>query len=427
MLATMRQRNFALLWVGGLISLAGDWMLNIALAAHVFELTGSALASGLMGAARVIPRLVLGSFAGVLVDRWDRRRTLVISNLLLAASLLPLLLARSVEWLWLVYLVAVAQSCLGQLVGPAENALLPQLVGPELLVSANAMNALNNNLARLIGPALGGLAAAALGLGWVAMADSATFLVAALLIAGIRLPPLPRAAGPPARVGLAAAAARLREEWMAGLRLVAARRRLAALFGLAALMSLGEGVMSALFVPFVVESIGGGAPNLGWLMSAQAIGGLLGGAAVAQYGARVRPLRLFGPSALLFGLIDLAIFNVPAIVPGLLPPLLLFILVGLPAAAMGASMMTLLQESAEDAYRGRVFGAFGAMSALLTLLGLVLGGALGDRVAIVPIINVQGYVHVLVGLLAGPLLAAETWRQEPATQRRSEENAGPPR
>ena len=90
MITTLRQRNFALLWFGGLISLAGDWMLNIALAAHVYALTGSALASGLMGAARVVPSLLLGSFAGIFVDRWDRRRTLVACNLLLAASLLPL-------------------------------------------------------------------------------------------------------------------------------------------------------------------------------------------------------------------------------------------------------------------------------------------------------------------------------------------------
>lgn len=405
MLATLRRRNFALLWFGGLISLAGDWMLSIALAAHVYTLTGSALASGLMGVARVAPRLALGSFAGVFVDRWDLRRTLVVSNLLLAASLLPLLLARSAEWLWLIFLVAFVQSCLSLLVAPAENALLPQLVGAEQLVSANALNALNNNLARLIGPALGGLAAGAFGLGWVALADSATFLAAAVLIAAIRLPTAPGGDGPAARDGLGAAAAGLWRDWRSGLRLVAMERRLAALFGLGALMALGEGVMSALFTPFVVQVVGGGAPALGWLMSAQAVGGLLGGVVVAQLGARLSPLRLFGPSAVLFGTIDLAIFVAPTLLPGLLVPLLLFILVGVPAVAMGSSMLTLLQEAADEAYRGRVFGSFGAMVALLTLLGLLLGGAGGDRVGIVPVICLQGYLHVLAGVLAWPLLS----------------------
>lgn len=164
---------------------------------------------------------------------------------------------------------------------------------------------------------------------------------------------------------------------------------------------------AATFAVVLVDEgpVGGGAPALGWLMSAQAVGGLLGGVVVAQLGARLSPLRLFGPSAVLFGTIDLVIFVAPTLLPGLIVPLLLFILVGVPAVAMGSSMLTLLQAAADEAYRGRVFGSFGAMVALLTLLGLLLGGALGDRVGVVPVICLQGYLHVLVGVLAWPLLS----------------------
>jgi hypothetical protein len=154
-------------------------------------------------------------------------------------------------------------------------------------------------------------------------------------------------------------------DWLSGLRLVAANRRLAVLF---------------------------------WL------------------GARLSPLRLFGPSAMLFGATDLAIFVAPTLLPGLLAPLLLFILVGLPAVAMGSSMLTLLQETADETYRGRVFGSFGAMVALLTLLELRLGGALGERIGVVPVICLQGYLHVLVGVLAGPLLSG-TSASVPASKR----------
>src|SRR5690606_20101757 len=108
---------------------------------------------------------------------------MMVVNLLLAASILPLLLVRSPEWLWLIYLVSAAQSTLGQFFGPAENAMLPLLSKPELLVSANALNALNNNLARLIGPAVGGLVAPLLGLDGVVAFDVITYLAAALLTA----------------------------------------------------------------------------------------------------------------------------------------------------------------------------------------------------------------------------------------------------
>ena len=106
MLAVLRQRNFALLWFGGLISMTGDWVLFIGLPIYIYQLSGSALATSLMFMAQIVPRILLGSLAGVFVDRWDRRQILVVTNLLLALGLLPLMLVRSVEWLWLVYVIA---------------------------------------------------------------------------------------------------------------------------------------------------------------------------------------------------------------------------------------------------------------------------------------------------------------------------------
>lgn len=408
MIATLRARNFALLWWGGLISLTGDWMLRTALPFYVYDLTGSALATSVMFMVGTVPSLLLGPVAGVFVDRWDRRRTLVVSNLLLALTLTPLLLVRAADWLWLVYTVALVQSTLVRFVVPAENALLPLLVSEEQRLSANALNALNNNLARLVGPALGGLAVASLGLGGVALLDAASFLAAAGMVAAIRTGEEPKA---PSLAEPGSAARKVWAELVTGVSLIRRDRTLTALFALTALMSFGEGVMAALFVPFVARVVGGSALELGWLMSAQAVGGILGGVAIAQLGARARPELLLGPSAVLFGLIDLAIFNAPTLIPGVLTPLVLFVLVGLPAAALGASMTTILQTIVADRYRGRVFAALGTLSALLVLAGLGIGGVGGDRIGIVPVLNIQGYVHVLAGLLAPYLLGMQVTGQ----------------
>ncbi|HEX5691379.1 MAG TPA: MFS transporter, partial [Roseiflexaceae bacterium] len=113
MFATLRQRNFLLLWLGGLISFAGDWVLIIALPVFVYDMTGSALATGAMFMAQTLPRLLFSSLAGVFVDRWDRKRTLVITNLVQAAVLPLLLLVHSPSQLWLLYLVAFGQTALG--------------------------------------------------------------------------------------------------------------------------------------------------------------------------------------------------------------------------------------------------------------------------------------------------------------------------
>ena len=402
MLAVLRQRNFGLLWFGGLISLTGDWMLRIALPAYVFELTQSTLATGAMFIAGTLPSLLLGSVAGVFVDRWDRQRTMVILNLLHAVGLLPLLLVRSTDLLWLVYMVAFAQSVLTQFFDPAENALLPNLVGEENLFSANSLNALNNNLARLIGPTLGGAVAIGLGLPWVVLIDAGSFLTAALLIGLIRQPK--RAATATSQPVSALSFMAIWRDLLAGLQLILRERLVTILFAIAAITAVGEGVISVLFIPFVTRVLGGEALELGWLMSAQAIGGLLGGVIIARLGTRIKPRALLGLSSIVFGLIDLAIFNYPAFFPGIAIALVLFVMVGLPSAAFGASYSTLLQSIVEDEYRGRIFGALNTTFALLMLGGMGLASVAGDVLGIVPVINIQGYGYVLAGVLALALL-----------------------
>ncbi len=109
MIATMRQRNFALLWFGGIISMTGDMVLYVALPYYVYSLTGSVLSTGLMFVVETLPSILLGSLAGVFVDRWDRKRTMIVTNILQGLCLLLLLLVKSVERLWIVYLVSFVE------------------------------------------------------------------------------------------------------------------------------------------------------------------------------------------------------------------------------------------------------------------------------------------------------------------------------
>jgi MFS family permease len=402
MIAVLRQRNFALLWFGGLISMAGDWVLRIGLPLYIYQLTGSTLATGIMFMAGMLPSLLLGSVAGVFVDRWDRKRTMVIANGLLAVSLLPLLAVRSAEWVWLAYIAAFAQSCIAQFFDPAESAMLPLLVGEEHLPTANALNALNNNLARLIGPAIGGVVLAVGGLTGVALVDAASFLLAAGMIALIR------ADGRAVRVEAPAAPADTNtpwlavwREWVEGLRIVVRTRTVAVIFLLLAITSLGEGVISVLFAPFVSKVLGGGGTEFGAIASAQAVGGLIGGALIGEVARRVRPGRLIGVCGILFGLIDLAIFNYPVFGVALI----LMVLVGLPGVGFSTGVTTLLQTSTANQYLGRVFGALGTTSSLLALIGASLASVLGDQIGIVPVLNLQGGGYVLAGSLALVLLA----------------------
>src|SRR5688572_25432156 len=103
MLILLSQRNFALLWAGQLISSLGDWLLWIALPFYVYERTGSALATGATFIAQTLPPILFGSLAGIFVDRWDRKQTMVIADLARFLVILLLLLVYFLDWLWLLY------------------------------------------------------------------------------------------------------------------------------------------------------------------------------------------------------------------------------------------------------------------------------------------------------------------------------------
>ena len=186
MFSLLRRRDFALVWTASLISATGDWVLLIGLPIYVYQLTGSTLATSAMFVAELVPQIAFGSVAGVFVDRWDRRRTMVIANLILTVAILPLVFVRSADDVWIVYLVAFTESLVARFLRPAEGAMLPRLVDKNDLVAANALASFASNASRLVGPTLGGVIAGIYGLTAVAGFDSATFAIAAALVALVR-------------------------------------------------------------------------------------------------------------------------------------------------------------------------------------------------------------------------------------------------
>ncbi len=408
MLAVLRQRDFALLWFGGLVSLTGDWVLITALPFFLYERTGSALATSAWLTAYLVPSVLLGSVAGVFVDRWDRRRTMIACGLARGVLLLLLLLVDGEDRLWLAYAVAALEATLTAFFGPAENALLPTLVGEEHLAPANALNALNNNLARLIGPPLGGTLVGLAGLPAVVLVDSASYFIGAALIAAMAARPA-RAGGlvaPAARAGATWDA--VRRDWREGLGLIRRARLVAVVFAVVGVSTFADSMNSALLVPFVDTVLRAGAQGFGWLLTVQAVGGLLASAVIGRAGRALSPARLLTLSCLGTGLMSLVLVTFPSLALALV----FSAIGGVPAVGYQVGTQTLLQRGVADAYRGRVFGALDTTNALLRLAGLALAGGLGDVVGILPMLYVMGGLRFLSGVVA--LVAVPTGRASEA-------------
>jgi len=383
----------------GLVSLTGDWVLSVGLAYAVYALTGSTVASAGALLSAFVPQVVVGSFAGVFVDRWDRKRTMVVANLLLAVGLLPLLLVTGTDRIWLVYLVLAAQSCVEVFFSPAEQAFLPRVVDDADLVAANGLNGQVRNLARLVGSAVGGVAAAAGGIRAVALADAATFLVAALLVARIRTPGRAEATTGDAAQVVRGRVATLLEEWRVGFRTTVSERVLLTLVLALLVTSAGEGIMGTLFAPYVRHVLHGSGQVYGVITGVQAIGGVLGGFLVAAVADRWSPVTMVWAGSVVFGLVDLAIFCYPLLWDAAWPAAVGMILVGFPGAVLVAGTMTLFQRHTTDERRGRVFSLVTLAQAVSVVVGSLLAGFLGGPTGIIPVLALQGVGYVAAGVL----------------------------
>ncbi|GHO86452.1 MFS transporter [Dictyobacter formicarum] len=192
MYAVLRNRNYACLWFGGIISSLGDWVLRGALPFYVYARTNSALIAGLTFMATALPWVLLSSVAGVFVDHWNYKRTMIIADLARAVFILMLLLVVVVPQLfWLVYVVSFLEACITQFFNPASVALAPQIVSKDQLQVANSLGSMGASFSRLVGPLLGGMLLSLLGPASAFIADGLSYIGSVVMIALVLVPTTP--------------------------------------------------------------------------------------------------------------------------------------------------------------------------------------------------------------------------------------------
>ena len=396
----LRSPSLRLVLTAGVVSQVGDWALSVGLVYFVYLLTGSTLATGAALLTAVVPQALVGSVAGVYVDRWSRRRTMIATNLLLAAGLVPLLFVHAVGEIGVVYAVLGFESAVGAFFPPAEGALIPEIVPAELLLQANSMYGSGRQLARLSGAGIGGILVGVYGLVGVAWLDLGSFVVAAAVLLPVveqyRVPRPPRGTS-----RTLSALRRLRAEWLGGVAATRTARTAMILLVLSATVYFGEGVFGTLAAPFVVAVLHGSGPDYGWFLSLEAVGGILGGALVASRARQWRAHRVLPIASVTFGMLDLLLFNYPYWDPQIGWAFLIVVAVGFPAAGFGAAYASLQQTAVGPEFRGRYLSFVQTVALLTMASGALLASFLGNTVGIVPLLEIQGTVYVVGGLFVG--------------------------
>ncbi|MGI9063934.1 MAG: MFS transporter [Pseudonocardiaceae bacterium] len=394
MFASLRLRNYRLYASGQVVSLVGTWMQRIAQDWLVFELSGrSPVALGIAVALQFAPTLVLSLWAGVLADRYDKRRLLIAVQIAmgLCGLVLGVLDVSGVVALWHVYLLCVVLGTFSAVDVPVRQAFAIELVGPGQVTNAVALNSMTFNIARILGPAVAGLMIVAVGTGWVFLINAVSFagVVAGLLAmdaAGLhRSAPVPRHRG----------------QLVEGLRYVRGRPELIVLLSLVFFVAtFGLNFHTTLAV-VAVHVFGRGADAYGLLSALLAVGTLTGAAFAARRSGRGRPrLRVVIGGAVAFGALS--------VVVGLMPTYELFALLLVPCGAAALTFTTAansaVQLSVDPQLRGRVMGLYMLLFLGGNPLGAPLMGWIAQEVGGRAPIIVGGVVSMLAGLVCAAVL-----------------------
>lgn len=397
-------REFRLLWIAQVISSLGDWALRIAIPVLVYQLTGSKAALALASVASALPVMLLGMFAGVFVDRWNRRTTMIVSDLGRAAVVLVLLAVHGRGDIWLFYLVSIVSSTFSIFFYPARTALLAGLLPRERLLGANAISSTTTQVVTLLGPALGGIALGVLHPHGVFALDALTFLVSAAYVA--------RVADPRLLPGKRAARG-VRGIWaeaMEGLGHLNDNATLRSLIGLLIVAILGSGIMNALEYAFARDLWHATPQQFGAVLAVFGLGTLAGGALMAGPLQAQPPLRLLPFGFGLLALTGLAWAAAPNLWWGAAA------LFGLGLGNILASLpiMTLFQTLVPLELMGRTNATLSAIGCTVSVVSGALAAALVSAgIALRPLFVSVAFVFVLCAMLSARSIREETGAKKP--------------
>lgn len=350
-------RDFRRLWFSGAVSGIGSWLLVVAIPFHVFALTGSAVATGLTLALEALPALLIGPWAGVLLDRWDLARAMWIADLVSAAAVGLILFADS-DHLWPIYLAILLENTATTVFRPAARALLPAVVGTgKELATANSINAVTGSVIRLAAPPLGALLLAGPGITFVLAVDIASYLLSAATIATVRTRRHSTTGAPPRS--------------LEGLRTTIRHRALRGiLIGQTVFLTANAG-LTALLVPFTVGRLHAPGYVVGYLISGLGAGYLIG-AALTTKAARVLGTRaLLTVTQLATAAAYFALFNAPNVPFAIVAAAL----IGLPGSILLVTAQTTIQRTAPREVLASVSAIFFAADSLALLIGALAAPA----------------------------------------------------
>jgi MFS family permease len=398
MRALLRDRSYRLLLAGQTLSAFGDYAMFLALAIWVKVLTGSNAKAGLAILPFILPSLV-GPALGVFVDRFPRRRVMIITDLAAATALMPLLFVRGADDIWIIYVVSFLIGLATVVYEAARAGLLVSMLGEDDLGDANGLLQSTSQGMRLLAPLAGAALFAAFGGRSVALLDAATFVVSAVFLLAVHAPAIERTG----EHGFW-------PELRAGVRHIAHTADLRRLTAATAFVTLAAGVMEVAIFALIDQGLHRPPEFLGVLSTAQGVGAVLGGVVV---GATMRKIGEF--PTITWALVSIAV-GVGMLAWATLPVVLVAaVAIGIAVSFFNVAFVTLIQRRTDVAMQGRVMSAVEAVFTVPYAASIAAGAVLISVVSFRTIYLAQAVMFLA---LAGYLTLTARGRTTPQTPSR---------
>jgi MFS family permease len=347
--------------MGEFISTMGSALSSLAASIYVFRITGSALSVGLMLMATAAPSLLVGLFAGVYVDRHDRRRIMIVTDILRAIliALIPVLIPLSVVWL---YVIVVLTSAITQFFDPAHESVLPEVASDEELSAANSLIAISSFGSTAVGFAAAGLIAGAANISWAFYADAISFLCSAVCIYLVRVKPL--------QVEDESSAALVVENLRAGVRQLFNTPVLRSLFWVMVVVLVAFGLSNTLLLPFAIKALNATDFQYGLQEGLTSIGFVLGSLLMVRLFDRLQ-----AGAWLVISFIGMGVFSIAySFSHSVLFATVLIAFSGFFNAPSTIGRRLIIQRNTPAEMRGRVNSTFFVSRDIFYLLGMVAAG-----------------------------------------------------
>ena len=407
--SVFRKRDFRLIWSAQLVSTIGTALTDLAAGILVYNATGSALAVGLMFVAAAVPTLAIGLVAGVFVDRYDRRRIMIIADLLRAAIVvsIPFLIGIHIAFL---YIAVAAVSAISQFFNPANDAVLPEVATDEELAAANSWIMISSFGATSVGFALSGLLAAVYDVNWAFWLDGLTFLLSAAFLLRIKVGKIEAEGETSVKVVV--------DNLKEGVSTLVGTPLIRSLFLTGVPVYFSFGLWTVLLLPFAIEALHATEFEYGIQEGMTSVGFVVGSLLMARFADRFREGSWIVIATIGMGIAGVA-YGFATTVP---VAIILVTISGFFNAPSSIARRVLMQRNTPRELRGRVFAAFAVARDVVFLVGIALAG-LADIIDVRLLVVASSVILIAAGLftafMPGLGRPATEWLHAMSTLRRA--------